>query len=822
MSPLPHGILQRFTDGNRIRLEVASVLQAGGFSIEYVKATENPRVWGYFAKPLDLLQATLGETREILVLVAEYEKLQASEIDKAADIIRSTGVRLSRSIGVILTEDRRTGDKVREYSDESGTLFVGFSLDRIRSCKPHGDTDFRVLLQSQAYARDLYNLPGAVTKSQDFFGRRRLLERLRQEVVTGAGHQGIFGLRKIGKTSLVNRLAQLVREDGRCFVAQIDLQRAAAIRSDVSYILWSIGQAVFDSHRRVRDAKGLRLFGQYRLFLDVLDPNTVPELFDHDIQLILRERRRKIVVFLDEIERILPPNPTPEAQRSFVQLWRLLRGLDQQFPGRVSYIISGTNPKSVEDSKVGAEDNPIYNYFTREYLNPLDREEAADLLVTIGRRIGLEWEHGSLSASYSQTGGHPALLRALGSSAHERQPNRRSASRVLEGDVRSLAQDLLIERSSLLDQLVSTLRDEYSDEYYLLTLLAEGKVNEFAEWARSSPTDVAHLVGYGICKDPHTVPRLCIDLLQTYVQRQLGALDHSSAEKGSRGLQPGQEVGDYIVEYTVGSPGGFATVYKAHRQDQPSEIVALKVVRNGKLSSIQRELDILQTLNHPNIVKVIDAGSLANGDAYLVMEYVEGPTLRSFCEASTRPSESTLLKWAVALLGALERMHPRPVRIDELRKRHDELDGDVAQEIFEAQHGVVHRDIKPANIILSKRHGPVLIDFNISIEAGAPVETVSATPHYLPPGFILGNWTHEVDLYQLGLTLLQLASGAEIGRATLSDLLMLAHKNVSARTIKTIEKMLAYQSDQGYRLTSDALREVRTALNAVSRKDSKS
>lgn len=707
---------------------------------------------------------------------------------------------------------------MREYSDESGTLFVGFSLDRIRSCRPHGNLDFRALLQSQAYARDLYNLPGAVTKSQDFFGRRRLLERLRQEIVTGSGHQGIFGLRKIGKTSLVNRLAQLVREDGRCFVAQIDLQRAAAIRADVPYVLWSVGQAIFDAHRRVRDVKGLRLFGQYNLFLDIPDPNTVAELYDHDIQLLLRSRTKKVVVFFDEIERILPPKPTPDAQRNFVQLWRLLRGLDQQFPGRLSYIISGTNPKCVEDSNVGAEDNPVYNYFTHEYLRPLTIDETADLLTTIGRRIGLEWETHAVSSSHSQTGGHPAILRALGSKAHDRQPSRRNAIRITESDIRAIAQDLLVERSSLLDQLVSTLRDDYPDEYFLLTLLAEGKVNEFAEWARASPPDVAHLVGYGICKDPHTVPRLCIDLLQTYLQRQLASADRAANTSESLDIQPGKEVGDYVIEHTVGARGGFARVYKAHRQDKPDEVVALKVVRNGKLSSVQRELDILQTLNHPNIVKIFDAGNLPNGDAYLVMEYVPGPTLRDSCEASTRPPEATLLKWMVALLGALERMHPRPVRVDELRKRHDELDGDVAQEIFEAQHGVVHRDIKPVNIILSKGRGPVLIDFNISVSAGAPVKTVSATPHYLPPGFIFGNWSHEVDLYQLGLTFLQLASGAEIGRATLPDLRALAAKNVSSRTFRIIEKMLAYQDKDGYRLTSDALREARTALNAITKK----
>ncbi|SCE63661.1 serine/threonine protein kinase [Micromonospora haikouensis] len=815
--PIKSSILETFIGGNRVKKDIAAALAAGGLSIEYVHTTNNPKVWGYFTKLSDQLQATLGETREVLVLVAEYDLLHASEIDNATRIIQAKGARLSRSVSIIITDDRRTGDKVREISDESGTLFVGFSLDRIRKCKPHGDQDFRALLQAQSYARDLYDLPGAVTKTQDFFGRRRLLERLRQEITSGTGHQGIFGLRKIGKTSLVNRLAQLVREDGRCFVAQIDLQRAAAIRPDSNYILWSIGQAIYDSHRHVRDVRGYRLFGQYGLFSDISHTDTVCELFDHDLNLLISQRRRKVAVFLDEIERILPPGATSAVQKSFVKVWRILRGLDQQFPGRLSFIISGTNPKCVEDSKVGEDDNPVYNYFTREYLKPLRREEAYDLLTTIGGRIGLQWDTPSLAASYAQTGGHPALLRALGSAAHNKNMNRHQATRVLEQDVRLLAQDLLIERSSLLAQLVSTLKDEYRDEYYLLTLLAEGKVHEFAEWARIVPGDVAHLVGYGICRDPHTTPSLCIDLLQTYLQRQLGSANRPARpSQYSNRLDPGDKVGDYTVLHSVGSPGGFATVYKA-QEEGTEKFVALKVVRNGKLSTVQRELDILQTLNHPNIVRIIDAGSVQTGDPYIAMEYIEGPTLRNFCEASTRPSEHMLLKWSVALLEALERMHPRPAAVDDLRKRHDELDGDVAQAIFEAQHGVVHRDIKPANIILSTNRGPILIDFNLSVRAGAPVETVSATPHYLPPGFIIGNWTHEVDLYQLGVTLLQLAAGAEIGKATIADLKLTAAQLLSGRTFGLVDRLLAFQKPNGYRLTGDALRDARTALNLVSR-----
>ncbi|MGW0436315.1 protein kinase domain-containing protein [Micromonospora sp. NPDC003197] len=793
-----------------------SVLTAAGLSIEYVKRTNDLRVWGLYVKPSEMLRAALGENREILVLVAQYPKFQAREIDQATSIIATNGVRLSRSLGIVITGDKRTGELVAEISEDSQILFVGFSLDRIRSCRPHGAQDFKLLLQAQTYARDLYDLPGAITRSQDFFGRRRLLERLRQEVVTGSGHQGVFGLRKIGKTSLVNRLAQLVRDDGRCYVAQIDLQRAAAIRPDAAYILWSIGQAIYDSHRQVREVKFFRLFGRYSLFSDIPEPSLTFELFDHDLRHLISSRKRRVAIFLDEIERILPPSGSAGSKEEFVRVWRILRGLDQQYYGRLSFIISGTNPKCVEDARIGNEDNPIYNYFTREYLKPFSLDETGDLLATVGQRIGIRWSPRAISEAFAQTGGHPAILRALGSAAHNKKTNRREPVTIEQQDVRALSRQLLVERTPLLAQLVSTLRDEYPDEYFLLSLLAEGKVHEFAELARTFPSDVAHLVGYGICRAPTDTPQFAVKLLQTHLQRQSSEGARPTNHHGSR-LVEGEQVGDYIIETKIGRPSGFATVYRAREIDGP-RLVAIKVIKGGRLSSVQRELDVLQTLNHKNIVKILDAGSLPNGDPFLVMQYISGPTLHEFCEASSRPSEVTLLKWATQLLSALVSMHPRPSEVDTLRKQHDELDGEVVQAIFEAQHGVVHRDIKPDNIILSSEHGPVLIDFNISVRAGSAVRTISSTPNYLPPGLMIGHWSHEVDLYQLGLTLLQLAAGARITKATLEDLHVMAKQSISPRTMTFLDRLLSFQTSSGYRLTSDALRDAKQALGALSRR----
>ena len=197
--------------------------------------------------------------------------------------------------------------------------------------------------------------------------------------------------------------------------------------------------------------------------------------------------------------------------------------------------------------------------------------------------------------------------------------------------------------------------------------------------------------------------------------------------------------GRYELRRLLGA-GGFAEVWLAE-DHQAGQKVALKLPRGrrsnlaGAAPSGHRELAAAQRLEHPHIVRVLGSGEEA-GDAYLVMEYVEGPNLR-------------------------ERLATGPLATPELAALSRELSSALAHA---HGRGILHNDIKPENVLLG-RDGAKLADFG----AAAGVETTlatrsagdfAATLAYIAPEVLQGERpTVQSDVYALALVLFEAASG---------------------------------------------------------------
>ncbi len=203
--------------------------------------------------------------------------------------------------------------------------------------------------------------------------------------------------------------------------------------------------------------------------------------------------------------------------------------------------------------------------------------------------------------------------------------------------------------------------------------------------------------------------------------------------------------------------GGFRTVYRVYRALNDAEF-ALKVFNHGGFSEVQREISILQSIDHANIERVVWAGQTSQGQWYLLSRLVEGEPLTDYALGGKRLSVEEVLRVGDQLLAALEAIHPDQRRIDELTAagRERSLTPEEGEELMELRsRGIVHRDVKPQNLLLS-RDGVVLIDFNIASPAGAPIDTQSGTPPYAPPDAIRGEWRPDVDLFAAGVTLYEL------------------------------------------------------------------
>ena len=236
-----------------------------------------------------------------------------------------------------------------------------------------------------------------------------------------------------------------------------------------------------------------------------------------------------------------------------------------------------------------------------------------------------------------------------------------------------------------------------------------------------------------------------VDLTEQFLQpNALNVRDSTIAPKSEL---VGKTFGPYKISRHIGS-GGMGNVYLATRKEGFQQRVAIKLLKRGMdtdeiLKRFRREIRVLAALGaHPNIARLIDAGTSDEGLPYFVMEYVEGKEIDVYCD-----SNRLTVRERLRLFGAVcDAVH------------------------FAHQHTIIHRDLKPSNILVAADGTPKLIDFGIAKlttpelgnETAVPTRTEfrAMTPEYASPEQVRGeSITTTSDVYSLGIVLYQLLSG---------------------------------------------------------------
>jgi non-specific serine/threonine protein kinase/serine/threonine-protein kinase len=211
----------------------------------------------------------------------------------------------------------------------------------------------------------------------------------------------------------------------------------------------------------------------------------------------------------------------------------------------------------------------------------------------------------------------------------------------------------------------------------------------------------------------------------------------------------GRRFGSYRITGELGR-GGMGAVFLAERDDdQFQKQVAIKVIAVSAenpemLRRFRSERQILATLEHPNIARLLDSGVSNDGLPFIVMEYIEGTPITVFCRS--RPLDQRLKLFETVCVA----VH------------------------FAHQHLVVHRDIKPGNILVTTDGIPKLLDFGVAKivdpPGGAPGDMTATvlrplTPDYASPEELAGGAVSTAgDVYSLGVVLFELITGERPGR----------------------------------------------------------
>jgi serine/threonine protein kinase/tetratricopeptide (TPR) repeat protein len=244
-----------------------------------------------------------------------------------------------------------------------------------------------------------------------------------------------------------------------------------------------------------------------------------------------------------------------------------------------------------------------------------------------------------------------------------------------------------------------------------------------------------------------------LELLACDTGRSTGPLTHAlgaaidATTRDRRKALVGRIIGNYKLVSILGH-GGTGTVYLGERADrQYSAQVAVKIVDSAPIHGdlglrFRAERQILASLNHANIARLLDAGETEDGYPYLVMEYVHGEPVDRYCDRQ-QLDLTARLNLFLEICNAVQYAH---------------------------QNLIVHRDLKPANILVTAEGAPKLLDFGIAklLDTGEAAAVLALTrmndrlltPEYASPEQILGRQvTTASDVYALGVVLYELLTG---------------------------------------------------------------
>jgi serine/threonine-protein kinase len=199
--------------------------------------------------------------------------------------------------------------------------------------------------------------------------------------------------------------------------------------------------------------------------------------------------------------------------------------------------------------------------------------------------------------------------------------------------------------------------------------------------------------------------------------------------------------GRYEIQELIGV-GGMACVYRAY-DNIDDRIVAVKILKDEYITSedfrqrFKNESKVIAILSHPNIVKVYDV-SYGDRLQYIVMEYVEGITLKEYIRQQGRLQPREVIHFTAQILRALQHAHDK---------------------------GIVHRDVKPQNILLLANGAIKVTDFGIArFSTGltkSVTESAIGSVHYISPEQARGDTTDDkADIYSAGIVLYEMLTGS--------------------------------------------------------------
>ena len=326
---------------------------------------------------------------------------------------------------------------------------------------------------------------------------------------------GIFGLRRSGKTSMLNAIERQLKKDG-CIVVFIPCQLK------LKPLDWK--NALYRITEEIRDALGL---AEELLAADTVYERDCENAFSTDMDTMLRSRSSPVVLMFDEIEAItfgIGDTSSPWYDgNGFVRFWDALRGYCIRPSSNLSIVIAGTNAMINETPFIGKSPNPMLLQLSVSnqggYLRPFDIASTKTMIDTLGGYMGIRFNDSIPGRLVEDCGGHPYLIRLLCGYIYKyiREKEKRpfTVSKAVYEAARSE-----FEKSSDVEgfylMILEILQSYYPPEYETLKILAidgDGQLSRILDDAQ-----IKHLLGYGLIEKNGNRFSICYDTIKRFLE----------------------------------------------------------------------------------------------------------------------------------------------------------------------------------------------------------------------------------------------------------------------------------------------------------------
>lgn len=463
-------------------------------------------------KPTSVYTEMFNLDRDIIVIFSNYCDVEARTLDAFDRAAKNhSTLRIEKICGVLISSDKNVESSLETLvraEPESQIVIPFFSGDIEGNSDPFF---FRNRFRRYFYARDLFAFEAPLQKDLYFFGRIDIIQTLINRYKSGE-NSGVFGLRKTGKTSLINGLERSMLSDNLTPVV-IDCQNTSFNQRRWNEALYYL---CLLAHKKLTPNTPLPLEKDFSV-------KDAAILFECFAEKAFSLKNQRILFVFDEIENISRKTSPAEHWKSgldFVLFWQSLRSIFQNNKKLLSYIIIGTNPSCVEVAKIEDVDNPLFNHFIPIYIPGFGVDDTRSMTRKLGRKMGIKFEETIYAKLTEDFGGHPFLMRHACS----------SISKGIEKSARPVMIDRIIYNNgkdeflknnvNYMEMIVGVLKDHYNDEYEMLRLLAVGDIDTFNEFSELHPYYTNHLIGYGLIKRGSAGYDFCIDAIRDYITLQ--------------------------------------------------------------------------------------------------------------------------------------------------------------------------------------------------------------------------------------------------------------------------------------------------------------